>query len=55
MPAKGHSPFRTAHAFDIDDIIDPRDRHQLLCEFMEMVQGMLETQLGPTAGPSYRP
>ena len=49
------SPFRSAEAFDIEDIIDPRDTRPLLCEFIEMAQGILETQLGPTAGPSYRP
>lgn len=49
------SPFRSAEAFDIEDIIDPRDTRPLLCEFIEMAQGILKTQLGPTAGPSYRP
>jgi hypothetical protein len=27
------SPFRTAEAFMIEDIIDPRDTRPLLCEF----------------------
>ena len=49
------SPFRSAEAFDIEDIIDPRETRPLLCEFIEMAQGILKTQLGPTAGPSYRP
>jgi len=49
------SPFRTAEAFDIDDIIDPRDTRPLLCAFIDMAQGILKTQLGPAAGPGYRP
>lgn len=49
------SPFRTAEAFNIEDIIDPRDTRPLLCDFIELAQGVLRTQLGPSAGPSYRP
>ena len=49
------SPFKSAEAFDIEDIIDPRDTRPLVCEFIEMAQGILKTQLGPTAGSSYRP
>ncbi len=49
------SPFRTAETFNIEDIIDPRDTRPLLCSFIELAQGVLKTQLGPTAGPSYRP
>ncbi len=49
------SPFRSAEAFDIEDIIDPRDTRPLLCSFIEMAQGVLKTQLGPGVGPSYRP
>ena len=49
------SPFRTAEAFNIEDIIDPRDTRPLLCDFIELAQRVLKTQLGPSAGPSYRP
>ena len=28
-----HSPFRTAEAFGVEDIIDPRDTRRLLCDF----------------------
>ncbi len=49
------SPFRTAEAFNIEDIIDPRDSRPILCDFIEMAQGVLKTQLGPTAGPSFQP
>jgi len=49
------SPFRTAEAFNIEDIIDPRDTRPILCDFIEMAQPMLKTQLGLTPGPSYQP
>jgi acetyl-CoA carboxylase carboxyltransferase component len=49
------SPLRTAEAFNIEDIIDPRDTRPILCDFIELAQPMLKTQLGPTAGPSYQP
>ena len=49
------SPFRTAEAFDIEEIIDPRDTRPILCDFIEMAQPMLKTQLGPASGPSYWP
>ncbi|OGO04122.1 MAG: hypothetical protein A2Y60_04240 [Chloroflexi bacterium RBG_13_54_9] len=49
------SPFRTAEAGNIEEIIDPRDTRPILCDFIEMAQGILRTQLGPTAGPGYRP
>jgi len=49
------SPFRTAEAFNIEDIIDPRDTRPILCDFIETAQSVLKTQLGPTNGPSYWP
>lgn len=48
------SPFRTAEAFNIEDIIDPRDSRPLLCDFIEMAQDVLQTQLGPSTVP-YQP
>jgi len=30
------SPFRSAEAFDVEDIIDPRDTRPLLCDWVEM-------------------
>jgi acetyl-CoA carboxylase carboxyltransferase component len=45
------SPFRTAEAFNIEDIMDPRDSRPTLCDFIEMAQDVLRTQLGPTAVP----
>jgi acetyl-CoA carboxylase carboxyltransferase component len=49
------SPMRTAHAFDIEEIIDPRDTRPLLAEFVQDAQPVLRTQLGMTAGLSYVP
>ncbi len=49
------SPFRTAHNFGIEEIIDPRDTRPLLCKFIEMAQVVLKTQLGPLGGPAFRP
>ncbi|HZK18586.1 MAG TPA: carboxyl transferase domain-containing protein [Clostridia bacterium] len=40
------SPFRTAEAFGIEDIIDPRDTRPLLCEWVEMVYPIEKTRLG---------
>ena len=45
------SPFRTAEAFNIEDIMDPRDTRPMLGEFIELAQPILRTQLGPTAAP----
>ena len=49
------SPFRTAEAFNIEDIIDPRNTRPILCDFIQTAQGILKTQLGPTVGPSFQP
>jgi len=49
------SPFRNAHAMDIENLIDPRDTRPLLAEFVESAQAVLATQLGPTPAPSFRP
>ena len=45
------SPFRTAAAFAIEDIIDPRDTRPILGDFIDMAQGILRTQLGPSPVP----
>ena len=49
------SPFRTAEAGNIEEIVDPRDTRPIICDFIEMAQPMLKTQLGPTPGPSFQP
>ena len=40
------SPFRTAEAFGIEDIIDPRDTRPLLCEWVEMAYDQESKNLG---------
>ena len=45
------SPFRTAEAFNIEDIIDPRETRPMVCEFVRLAQPVLETQLGPSPTP----
>ncbi len=49
------SPFRTAHAFGIEEIIDPRDTRPLLADFVEDAQEIIRTQLGPTSRIPYLP
>jgi acetyl-CoA carboxylase carboxyltransferase component len=49
------SPFRNAHAFGIEDIIDPRETRPLLVDFVEDAYKVIHSQLGPKAGPSYTP
>jgi acetyl-CoA carboxylase carboxyltransferase component len=41
------SPFRTAEAFGIEEIIDPRDTRRLLCDWVEMAYELLPSELGP--------
>jgi len=41
------SPFRTAEAFGIEEIIDPRDTRPLLCDWVENAYSLLVTDLGP--------
>jgi acetyl-CoA carboxylase carboxyltransferase component len=41
------SPFRTAEAFGIEEIIDPRETRPLLCEWVETAYHALPTNLGP--------
>ena len=41
------SPFRTAEAFGIEDIVDPRDTRPLLCRWMEMAYAVEQDNLGP--------
>ncbi len=48
------SPLRTAEAFGIEEIIDPRDTRPLLCEWVESAYALLPSELGPK-GKTYRP
>lgn len=41
------SPFRTAEAFAVEEIIDPRETRPLLCEFIELAQQQLKLQTQP--------
>ncbi|MGH2585891.1 MAG: carboxyl transferase domain-containing protein, partial [Dehalococcoidia bacterium] len=40
------SPFRTAEAFNIEDIIDPRETRPLLCDWVENAYAVEGTRLG---------
>jgi acetyl-CoA carboxylase carboxyltransferase component len=40
------SPFRTAEAFGIEEIIDPRDTRTLLCDWVELAYELAPTGLG---------
>lgn len=48
------SPFRTAEASGLD-VIDPRDTRSILCDWIDMAQGVIKNQLGPSMGQTYRP
>lgn len=48
------SPFRTAEAFGIEEIIDPRDTRPLLCEWVATAYDLLPQILGPK-GRAARP
>lgn len=41
------SPFRTAEAFLVEELIDPRDTRPLLCEFTDIAAPLRSA--GPTA------
>ena len=49
------SPFRTAEAFAVEDLIDPRETRPYLCQFIEALQSRLNTQLGPKFKSGVRP
>jgi len=49
------SPFRTAEAFAVEDIIDPRETRRWLCKLIEAAQNYLKTELGPKAKYGTRP
>jgi acetyl-CoA carboxylase carboxyltransferase component len=41
------SPFRTAEAFAVEEIIDPRETRPVLCEFIALAERRLRAELGP--------
>lgn len=48
------SPFRTADAFDIEEIVDPRHTRSILCRWVQTAWPTLGHDLGPH-GRGYRP
>ena len=49
------SPFLTAEAFAVEDVIDPRDTRPYLCRFLEAAEARLKTTLGPKLKCGVRP
>jgi acetyl-CoA carboxylase carboxyltransferase component len=49
------SPFRTAHAFAVEDIIDPRETRPLLVDFIHEAQDSIRAQLGQTSRIPFLP
>ena len=49
------SPFRTAEAFGVEEIIDPRETRPYLCRFIDAVAGRLATTVGPKPKYGVRP
>jgi methylmalonyl-CoA decarboxylase subunit alpha len=49
------SPFLTAEAFGVEDLIDPRETRPYLCRFLDAAQVGMKTRLGPKARYGVRP
>jgi methylmalonyl-CoA decarboxylase subunit alpha len=49
------SPFRTAEAFAVEDLIDPRETRPYLCRFLETAWPGMRTRLGPKGRTGVRP
>jgi acetyl-CoA carboxylase carboxyltransferase component len=49
------SPFRTAEAFGVEEIIDPRETRPYLCRFIDAAQARLKITLGPKPKYGVRP
>jgi acetyl-CoA carboxylase carboxyltransferase component len=47
------SPFRTAEAFAVEDVIDPRETRQYLCTFLDAARASMKITLGPRAYPGF--
>ena len=45
------SPFRTAEAFAVEDIIDPAETRPVLCGLIELAAARIHHDLGPRRGP----
>lgn len=49
------SPFRTAEAFGVEEIIDPRETRPYLCRFIDAAQGRLKSTVGRKPKYGVRP
>ena len=49
------SPFRTAEAFGVEEIVDPRETRPYLCRFIDAAQGRLKSTVGPKPKFGVRP
>jgi acetyl-CoA carboxylase carboxyltransferase component len=49
------SPFRTAEAFGVEEVIDPRETRPYLCRFIDTARGRLATGIGPKPKYGVRP
>jgi len=49
------SPMRTAEAFGVEEIIDPRETRAVLCRFLDAAQSRLATTVGPKPKFGVRP
>ncbi|MBI3374474.1 MAG: propionyl-CoA carboxylase [Betaproteobacteria bacterium] len=49
------SPFLTAEAFGVEDVIDPRETRPILCRFIDAAQGRLTTDVGVKLKAGVRP
>lgn len=49
------SPIRTAEAFGVEDVIDPRKTRAYLCHFIDAVQPSLRSDVGPRLRQGVRP
>lgn len=49
------SPFRTAEAFAVEDIIDPRETRPVLCSLVELAEHRIRHDLGPRSVFNFLP
>lgn len=49
------SPFRTAEAFAVEDIIDPAETRPILCSLIEIAEARLRNDLGPRSSFGFVP
>lgn len=49
------SPFRTAEAFEVEEIIDPRETRPFFCKFVELAYESMKLSLGPQSKAGVQP